>query len=525
MKHIFLYGPPGSGKSTLARSLAAALDLAYEDLDSLIQEHAGKSIPQIFAEEGEENFRLQEMRALQEVSERPPAVVALGGGALLSADARHLAESSGQVLCLRAKLESLLNRLGVGREDRPLLAGDTETRLRDLLDQRAAHYDSFALQLETDLIAPEDLVWASQLRLGAFRVRGMGSAYDVRIQPGGLDHLGETLRARGLQGPLAVVSDDKVGAIYLDRVLGSLHAAGFQASAHCMKPGEANKTIQTVLEMWDFFIQAGVERGSTVIALGGGVVGDLAGFAAATFLRGVAWVNVPTSLLAMVDSSMGGKTGFDLPQAKNLVGAFHPPRLVLADPLVLRSLPARELRNGLAEVVKHGIISDPDLFALCEAGLDAVMGSMERIVLQGMAVKLQVIDVDPYEKGLRQALNLGHTIGHGVELASAFQLGHGEAVAIGMVAEARLAEELELAERGLAERIAAVLAGLGLPTTIPADLSAERIVQAMQLDKKRAAGKVRFALPVRIGEVRTGVVVDGWQEKIQHDLTSARGQS
>jgi 3-dehydroquinate synthetase len=240
----------------------------------------------------------------------------------------------------------------------------------------------------------------------------------------------------------------------------------------------------------------------------------MAGFAAATFLRGINWVNVPTTLLAMVDSSTGGKTGIDLPQGKNLVGAFYPPRLVLADPQVLASLPDAELRNGLAETVKHGVIADPYLFARCGQGWAALTADLDAVARHGMAVKVKVIEMDPYEKGLRQALNLGHTVGHGVELASDFRLSHGQAVSIGMVVECRLSETCGLAEAGLTGQIASLLQGLGLPVSIPADLDQERIVSAMQMDKKRSAGKQRFALPERIGAVRVGVEIDDWQRRI-----------
>ncbi|OQY30916.1 MAG: 3-dehydroquinate synthase [Anaerolineaceae bacterium 4572_5.2] len=271
--------------------------------------------------------------------------------------------------------------------------------------------------------------------------------------------------------------------------------------------------MDSVQELWNAFLEAKIERGSTVVALGGGVVGDLAGFAAATFLRGVNWVNVPTSLLAMVDSSLGGKTGADLPQGKNLVGAFHAPRLVLVDPETLSTLPEVELRNGLAEVIKHGVIGAPELFRdLTDlTGFQNLSGlsglDWTEIVRRAMAVKIKIIEEDPYEQGLRQSLNFGHTIGHAVELASDFTLRHGEAVAIGMVAEARLAEEMGVAKSGLEKKITSTLRGLGLPTEIPPGLDEKRIQHALQRDKKKSGGVVRFALPVRVGEVRVGVEV------------------
>ncbi len=518
--NIYLYGPPGSGKSTLGQLLAERLDLPFCDLDSAIAEAAGKTIPQIFADEGETHFRQLELDALREASAGPSSVVALGGGALLNPQARAQADASGQLICLNADLDALLARLGPVSADRPLLTGSPKERLQALLEQRAAHYASFPHQLNTTQLSLEGLAWQALLLLGRFRVHGMGQAYDVVVQPGGMDQLGQYLQDRGLGGPVAVVSDRFVGSFYQEQVVRALAGAGYEARFFAIEPGEVNKTLDTVRQVWNFFIHAGIDRGSTIVALGGGVVGDLTGFAAATFLRGIAWVNVPTSLLAMVDSSLGGKTGIDLPEAKNLVGAFYPPRLVLVDPDVLETLPERELRNGLGEVVKHGVIDDPTLFELCAQGWSAARQNLEAIVRQGMAVKLKVIEEDPYEKGLRQALNLGHTIGHGVELASDFHLSHGEAVAIGMVAEARIAEGLGLASAGLGDGIAAVLQGLGLPVTVPENLSPSRIIQAMRLDKKRAAGKVRFALPVQIGEVRTGVVVENWQDLVLERMWS-----
>jgi shikimate kinase / 3-dehydroquinate synthase len=218
---------------------------------------------------------------------------------------------------------------------------------------------------------------------------------------------------------------------------------------------------------------------------------------------------VPTTLLSMVDASLGGKTGFDLPEGKNLVGAFYPPSLVLADPETLSTLPDEELRSGLAEVVKHGIIADPELFKFCASGFAAVKLDLARVVRQAIGVKVQYIEQDPFEAGLRASLNLGHTVGHAVEVVSHYRLRHGEAVAIGMVVEARLAERLGLTQDGfgLSDQIKAVLTAIGLPTEIPPDLGIASIIQAMKFDKKKERNVVNFALPVSIGSVRIGVAV------------------
>ena len=491
------------------------MELAFYELDERIAAQAGRGIAEIFAAEGEAGFRGREREALEAVLRESPGVVALGGGALLDAHSQGVVEEHGPVVCLQASFEALLERAvrqGAG-EQRPLLRGDPAERLRALLAQRAGHYASFPLQLDVDGLSIEQAAWQAQIMLGMFRIRGMGSmwlgsGYDVRVAPGGLAHLGAALQARGLKGPLALVTDTHVRPLHAERACRSLEAAGYAVRVLTIPAGEAYKTIDTLQSLWAGFLEAGLERGSTVVALGGGVVGDLAGFAASAYLRGVRWVGVPTSLLSMVDASLGGKTGADLPQGKNLVGAFHPPSLVLSDPDLLATLPEAELRNGLAEVVKHGILADPALFDLCSQGWAALQGRWDEVVRRAIAVKAAVIEEDPYEAGRRASLNLGHTLGHAIELASDFRLKHGEAVAIGTVAAARLSERLGLAQSGLAGQIEAALRGLGLPVQTPSWLERGRILAAMGHDKKRAGGKVRFVLPVRIGEARWGVEVE-----------------
>jgi shikimate kinase / 3-dehydroquinate synthase len=511
---FFLYGPPGSGKSACGLALAENLGLPFYDLDREIEARSGETISQIFQGEGELGFRDRERAVLWQVLRLEPGVVALGGGALLDPHSRVQVESLGKVVCLDASLETLLERLRSSRAARPLLAGDGSSvgvdrqRLEQLLAVRAAHYASFGRRLDTTGRSLGECVWELQVHLGAFFIRGMDPGYDLRVAPGSLSATGEALRLRGLGGPAVVASDENVAGFYGQAVLHSLQAAGFAARLAVFPAGEVNKNIETAKYLWDEFLGAGLERSSTVIALGGGVVGDLAGFAAAAFLRGVAWVALPTSLLAMVDAGLGGKTGVDLPQGKNLVGVFHAPRLVLVDPDVLATLPEVELRAALAEIVKAGLIADPYLFSLCSRGWQSVLEDLDEILRRAMAVKIRLIEADPFEKGPREALNLGHTIGHAVELASGFRLRHGEAVAIGLVREARLAERIGLARAGLEDQVREVLLGLGLPVEIPSGLDEEAIRAALNLDKKRQAGVVRFSLPVEVGEVRCGVKVE-----------------
>jgi 3-dehydroquinate synthase len=509
--HIFLYGPSGSGKSTVGKILAADLNLPFLDLDAEIEHAAGHLIPEIMAERGEEIFRDLETAALKSALSGPETVLALGGGALLCEENRSLADASGRVILLEADLDTLVKRLSQDENKRPLLAGELKTRLAALLERRREHYNSFPLCVDASR-PPGQVAWDIQRMLGRYHLRAMGTGYDVIVREGGLDRLGEMLKSRDLDGPVLIVSDMNVAPLYGERALRSLQTAGYAASQLALPAGEAHKNLETVASLWRGCTRAGLDRKSTIIALGGGVVGDLAGFAAATFMRGCNWVAVPTTLLAMVDASLGGKTGFDLSEGKNLVGAFHPPRLVLADPDALSTLPGRELRAGLAEAVKHGVIADPELFDLCARGWEAVKNRLPEVVRRGMAVKVKIIEEDPYEKGLRAALNLGHTIGHAVELVSGFSLLHGEAVAVGIVAEARLAERLTVAGQGLSDALAETLTELGLPVEIPENMDRGELIRAMRMDKKKAAGVVRFALPVKIGEVKVGVEVENLED-------------
>ena len=525
---IFLYGPPGSGKTSVGRELAESLALPFIDLDRMIEEQTGNSIPEIFEQDGEAKFRVLEKKAIQEVTKLDWGVIALGGGALLDERNRDEVREAGTNIVLGASEQRIIKRLTEDKKERPLIgAQDRATaisKLMILLAERAPHYASFEKQIETDTKTPIEIAWETQVEVGAFYVRGMDASpgkgnlpgagrnrrgppgYDVRVACA-LDNLGEALRLHSMAGPIVIVTDQNVAEHYLSRVEKSLQAEGYVTRAVIIPPGEGSKTITMVAHLWEAFLGAGLERGSSVIVLGGGVVGDLAGFAAATYMRGISWVNVPTSLLAMVDASLGGKTGADLPQGKNLVGAFHAPKMVLTDPSTLNTLPRAEVRSGMAEVIKTGVIGDPGLFDLSRNNLEMVEQDLEEMIRRAIAVKIQVIEADPYEGGLRAVLNLGHTIGHAVEKVSNYQLRHGEAVAIGMVAEAKLAERIGMAERGLADEIADACKLVDLPVDIPQGFIREDILEAMKVDKKRQGAKVKFALPVKIGEVRPGVEV------------------
>ncbi len=481
MPHLFLYGPPGTGKSTIGKIIARNLNLPFIDLDRVIETNAGMLIPEIIEEQGESSFRGLETAALKNLANEKESVVALGGGALLRDQNRAFAESNGKIVLLTAELYTLVERLGEDSNKRPLLAGDLESKLSALLENRREHYNSFPLKLYVDNKTAEQNAHQAQILLGRHHLSAMGE-YDVIV------------------GQIANLSYAN-SIIITDENVAKFHADKFTNPKIILPAGEEHKNLETVSHLWKAFLENGLNRNSTVIALGGGVIGDLTGFAASTYMRGIDWVAVPTTLLAMVDASIGGKTGIDLPEGKNLIGSFHPPKLVLADSSLLLTLSDRELRSGMAEVVKHGIIADPELFALCSNGLNWVKNNLDAIIKRAMAVKIQVIEEDPYERGIRATLNLGHTVGHAVELVSKFKLSHGEAIAIGMTVEARYAAQIGLATKKTVEAIESTLSKLGLPTNIPDEMPREKIIRAMWVDKKKHAKSIRFALPVEIGKV------------------------
>jgi 3-dehydroquinate synthase len=325
-------------------------------------------------------------------------------------------------------------------------------------------------------------------------------SYDVLIEPGGLARIGTLLEAHAPAHRVAVITDATVEPLYGRRVVSAI---GDRARLFVIPAGESAKTRDTWAHVTDAMLATGLGRDTTVVALGGGVVGDLAGFIAATYMRGVRFVQVPTTLLAMIDASIGGKVGVDTPAGKNLVGAFHQPALVLIDPRTLATLPANHFRAGLAEALKHGVIADPAYYDRVSQTTDATArdeAALMDVVTGSVRIKADVVTRDEKESGVRKVLNFGHTIGHAIESASEYSLLHGEAVAIGMTLEARLAERIGIASHETAARIQSSLRAIGLPTSMPA-LDPAAVLEATRSDKKARSGKVEYALPRTIGRM------------------------
>jgi len=467
---IFIYGAPASGKSTLGKALAERLGAGFVDLDECIVAEAGVSIPEIFKTRGEAAFRDLERTVLQDLISSSAeklstlnsqlstlTVVSLGGGTLLRDENRALCEENGTVFCLDTPSdEELARRIGAAPGSRPL---------GDKARERAAHYASFPNRVAAFFDAQSSLV-----------VVGRGIAPAI-------------LAGRN------VVADETVARLWSGRLGVSPFAT--------IPSGEEHKTPVTVAKLWRAFAEKGLGRKDTVVALGGGVTGDLTGFAAATWMRGISWINVPTTLLSMVDASTGGKTGCDLPDGKNLAGAFHFPRLVVIDTDFLETLSPRLLADGRAEMIKHEAIGGKGSGVSSQGS-----GVSAKEIAENLMVKVGIVREDPLETlGRRILLNCGHTVAHAIEKATGYRVSHGEAVAIGCVEEAKIAVRRGLAPASWPEEFAALFAAAGLPTSLPVGLSLDGLVPLMRGDKKREGGVVTFALPCGWGDVR-GVKID-----------------
>ena len=505
-QNLIVTGFMGTGKTAVGRSVARRLGRPFVDMDALIESREGMSVAEIFDQLGEAHFRRLESNLCQELAAQQDLVIATGGGALILDANWEIMGASGPVVCLSAKTDQILSRLE-GVQDRPLLnAPDRQARIAALLAQRRESYARIPLQVDTTALTigqatDQVLALAAKSTHQTISVSHPGGEYPIHLGAGLLAQAGNLLRARKVGSQIAVTTTPPVGHRYAAVVTDSLAGAGYDVTACTVPDGELHKSLETVRILYDAFIDAGLDRGGAVLALGGGVIGDMAGFAAATYLRGVGLVQVPTSLLSMVDSSVGGKVAVDHPRGKNLIGAFKQPELVIIDPDTLATLPEREVASGLAEVVKTGLIGDPGLFDQIERHGPA---PIRWIIERSLRVKSAVVQEDPYEHGRRAVLNLGHTFGHALELLSDFRLSHGEGVGIGLVAASRLSARLGLCSPDLTGRIEQVLARLHLPTRYRG-FEPEQIWRAMATDKKRRGKALRFILLQGVGDA---LVVD-----------------
>ncbi len=558
-RSIVLIGLMGCGKTSTGRCLARRLGLEFVDADTEIEWAAGMSVSDIFAKHGEAYFRDGERRVMARLLAEGPRVIATGGGAYLNDKTRAGIGASAISIWLKADLDVLWRRVR-RRSHRPLLkTEDPEATLRSLMEQRYPVYGRADVTVISrdgphDAVV-EDAIGALEFHLRFSRevpevkppeppaptlpaveaarrvaVDLPGRAYEILIGSKLLGEAGAVLGRLAPGSSCAIVTDENVARHHLARLEASLARAGIRHTAIVVAPGEASKSFATFARVCDGVIEARLERGDSILAFGGGVVGDLAGYVAASVRRGMRLVQIPTSLLAQVDSSVGGKTGINSPHGKNLVGAFHQPALVLADSDVLTTLPPREFAAGYAEVVKYGLINDPEFFDWLDESRDAVYAGgpqQAEAVARCCAAKAAVVIRDERESGERALLNLGHTFGHALERLTGYdgtRLVHGEGVAIGMAQAFRFSHQLGLCSAQAVARVEAHLTAAGLPIRVDAipgfDAKPFDVLDAMRQDKKVEHGALTFILVKGIGRafIAKGIQGDEVLAFLEDDL-------
>ncbi len=507
----------GAGKTAIGKRLAARLGLPFHDADHEIEQAAGITVAEIFARHGEAHFRAGEKRVIERLLAGGPIVLAPGGGAFLDPDTRALIKARALSVWLNCPIPVLVNRVK-GRTHRPLLNGQEPAEvLRRLAETRYPIYAQaditiFGSEDSADVTTANVLdAIAAHVPPRVVNVALSASSYEVVIGPNLL------LRAGGLMRPVmreprcVIITDETVAQLHLPALTRSLDDQFIAHETLTVPPGEASKSLAAWSGLVDALLARKVDRHTTIVALGGGVIGDLAGFAAAATLRGLPFIQIPTTLLAQVDSSVGGKTGINAAQGKNLIGAFHQPRLVIADIGVLATLPQRELRAGYAEIAKAGLIADAGFYEWCESNAAAMLEGdaalLAQAVERAVAFKAGVVGDDEREEKPndgRALLNLGHTFAHALEAETGYGNGllHGEAVATGLVLATELSAKLGLCPQEDTGRIAAHLSDVGLPVRINA-LPAEHLLAHMKQDKKMRGGTLTFVLTRGIGQAFT----------------------
>ena len=528
--NIILTGFMATGKTTVGKLLAKHLGYEFVDTDELIVQRAGMSVSEIFRKKGEDVFRKMESELAKELGDREGLVVSTGGRMMLDPENAKILSLKGQVFCLVATPEEIFDRISKDNHvKRPLLeTSNPMERVVGLLKQREKDYGQFS-QMRTSTKTPGEvtlnligIIRANpDLRMS---ITASDTHYDYIVGSGILPFVPQLA---GISGPVAVITDNNVGKRY-SKSLGHID------TVITVNQGQQNKTLATVEYICEELVKRGFDRSTTIISLGGSVISGLAGFVASIYMRGVDFVQCPTSLLAMVDTSIGGKAGINLSLGKNLIGAFKQPKAVIADVATLESLSSEEFSFGMAEVIKHGLIDGKELFdrikdgtwAWGENSFQQSFSVLQELVALAIQVKIQIIQEDPFEKGRRAVLNLGHTFAHAIEQASNHSVHHGEAVAMGLVASANLSARLDHCPKVLQKEVEMVLKASGLPCRIPAIAATDRIIEAIHRDKKRKGERLHFILLRAIGDVFVedrvpeSALIDTLEELITLDNTA-----
>ena len=504
-QNIILTGFMATGKTTVGKLLAEQLGYEFVDTDQLIVRRSGMTIEEIFREKGEAAFRKMESELARELGNKEGLVVSTGGRLMLDPSNAKALSRNGRVFCLVATPEEINARVSKDKGvKRPLLeTANPLQRIVGLMQQRKEDYERFP-QMVTSEKTPDEV---TTNLVGIFQanpdlrmsITASHTRYEFIVGGGILPFV---TQLAGISGPVAVITDSNVGPRYAESL-------GHTDAFIKVPPGQQHKTLATVQSICEELVEKGFDRSTTIIALGGSVISGLAGFVAATYMRGVDFVQCPTSLLAMADTSIGGKAGINLPQGKNLIGVFKQPKAVIADVATLQSLSSSEFAYGMAEVVKHGLISGGELFQRLKNGtwkwktwpLQPPLPVLQDLVAMAIQVKIQIVQEDPFDRGRRAVLNLGHTFAHAIEQASDHMIRHGEAVAMGLVAAANLSAHLGHCPESLQEEIESVLKDADLPCRIARQATPERVLSAMGRDKKKKGGRLRLVLMHAVGDV------------------------
>ena len=525
LKNIILVGFMGTGKTVVGHELSKSLSIPFVDTDDIIKKNSGMKISEIFEQFGEKHFRNLESEAVKEACSHKSAVIAAGGGAVIRRKNVEVMKESGIVFCLESSPEEIWRRVK-SETHRPLLqVSDPLKKIKQILADRAPYYARADYTIDTTGLSVSDvsakIVKIYQNKDKTYKASktskvcdsikqkveiNLGvNSYPIYIGNKNLSELGQLLVEKGLAHKNSIITNPTVNRHYGEIVKDSLQQSGIEAKIIEVPDGEEYKSYESAYKLYDMMIDQKMDRTSTVISLGGGVIGDLAGFVAATYMRGIPFVQIPTTLLAQVDASIGGKVAINHPKGKNLIGAFYQPKFVLIDLSTLYTLPMRDVRSGMAELIKHGMIMDRPLFEKIESEFDKVLeldkDLMIELVAQSCRDKGTIVQKDEKESGIRAILNYGHTFAHAIESLTDYKkYRHGEAVSIGMACAGRLSVDMELLDKDEHKRQIELLTAVGLPTKFP-DIDPQKVLETMYLDKKVRGGKLRFVLQKSIGEV------------------------
>jgi 3-dehydroquinate synthase len=508
--NVILIGFMGSGKTTVGKRLAERLGYDFVDTDSLIEELTKKSISEIFEVQGEAVFRSIEKKVIAEVVQKKNQVISCGGGAVLYPENADRLRKSGKVILLSTSLETLYERLKPEISERPLLRTENpQEQIKSLLNKRSATYKKVAhFSVETDNKSVEEVVEEIIERLhakGSYQIKvNLGQeSYEIKVKSGILIEIAAELNDIFPDSKIAIISDETVLKFYKKMLVENFNELGVKYKVFSLPDGEVYKSLSNAEHIYKELFDYGLERGDVIVAFGGGVVGDLAGFVAATYKRGVPYVQIPTTLVAQVDSSIGGKVAVNFKKVKNIIGAFYQPKAVFIDPQCLKTLPLRHLLNGLAEVIKYGFISSQKLLDYVENNLELIKSRDQKalafIIAESCRIKAHIVELDEKDRNVRGFLNYGHTLGHAIEVATDYQMLHGEAIALGMLFASFLAYRLNLLSKKIAQKHFKVIKKAGLPVEMP-KIDLDQLIETIECDKKREKGENIFILLEDIGK-------------------------